>query len=113
MLLVLLLGAIFIQCESVNYMIKVYLSIYIIQFVCLFVCDSGKNYCTGRRQTVRDYELQFRKCPSWVKIDCLTVHAEKLRYPVFLSRLMAMFNYCPSDRRLSGDSIGCRPTIKF
>ena len=54
---------------------KTYL--YIIQFVCLFVRDLGKNYCTGCHQTLRDYEVQFRKCPPRVKIDRLTVHVQR------------------------------------
>ena len=97
---------------------RIYLSIFfyiyiIIQFVCLFVRDSGKNHCTGRRQTLTDYEVRFGKCPPRVKIAHLTVHEENRRFPVFLSWLMAIFNYRPSDFWLSGDSIGCHPTIKF
>ena len=76
----------------------------------LFVRDSGKNYCTGRRQTLKDYKVQ---CLPRVKIDRLTVHEENRRFPVFPSRMMAIFNYRPSDFWLSDDSVGCRLTIKF
>ena len=53
------------------------LQIYIFNSVRLFVRDSGKNYCTGRHQTLRDYEVCVGKCPPRVKIDCLTVHVER------------------------------------
>ena len=59
-------------------------SIYINQFVCLFVCSRfGQKLLHRAPQTLRDYEIQFGKCPPWVKIDRLTVHAKNLRFPVF------------------------------
>ena len=43
----------------------------------MFVRDSGKNYCTERHQTLRDYGVRFRECPPRVKIVRLTVRVEK------------------------------------
>ena len=55
-------------------------SIYIIQFVCLFVClfihDLGENYCTERHQTLRDYKVGLCKCPPRVEIAHLAVLEE-------------------------------------
>ena len=45
-------------------------------FVCLFVRDSGKNHCTGRFQTLRDYKVGLQKCPPRVKIIRLAVLEE-------------------------------------
>ena len=49
---------------------------HLIQFVCLFVRDSGKNYLTGRHQTLRDYKVGLWKCPPQVEIDRLAVLEE-------------------------------------
>ena len=44
--------------------------------VCLFIHDSGKNYCTRHHQTLRDYEVGLQKCPPWVEIAHLAVLEE-------------------------------------
>ena len=58
--------------------VRMYL--YIIQFVCSFVCllvrDSGKNYCTERHQTLRDYKVRLRECPPQVEIARLALLEE-------------------------------------
>ena len=50
--------------------------IYIYNSVCLFVCCSGKNYCTGRHQTLRNYKVGLQKCPPQVEIARLAVLEE-------------------------------------
>ena len=66
------------NCMNCRYVYLCTRYIYTYNSVCLlFVRDSGKNYCTGRHQTLRDYEVQFGKCPPRVKIDHLTVHVER------------------------------------
>ena len=58
------------------------LLVYIIQlfvcllFVCLFVRDSGKTYCTGCHQTARDYKVGLQKCSPRVEIARLAVFEE-------------------------------------
>ena len=49
---------------------------HIIQFVCLFDRDLGKNYCTGRHQTLRDYKVELQKCLPRVEVTRLAVHEE-------------------------------------
>ena len=83
--------------------------IYIIQFICLFVHNSGQNYCTGCHQTLRDYGVRLGKCPPWVEIDHLTVYVERAFDFQFNFSFTA--DYRPSDFQLSGNSIGCHPTI--
>ena len=58
------------------------------QFVCLFVClfvrDSDKIYCTERHQTLRDYKVRLRECPAWVEITRIAVLEEISYYRFFV-----------------------------
>ena len=83
-------------------------------FVCLFVRDSGKNYCTERRQTLSDYKVCLRECPPWVEIACLAVLEEISFYFQFsLAAGDHFINYCSLDFRLSNGLICCRSMIDF
>ena len=49
------------------------ISIFKIQFVCLFVHLWHNNYGTERHQTLRDYEVELQKCPPRVEIPRFAV----------------------------------------
>ena len=81
-------------------------------FVCLFVCDSGKNYCTERHQTLMDYKAGLCECPPQVEIARLAVLEEISFYFRFLFAADSHFiNYCSLDFWLSNGLICCRSTI--
>ena len=80
-------------------------SIIIIQFVCLFVRDSGKTYCIGRHQTLRDYKVGLQKCPPRVE----TVHLAVLEE---ISFNFQFFVRVSLDFQLSGSLRRCRDSGK-
>ena len=99
------------ECEAHQW-----ISIYIIQFVCLFVCDSGKSYCTGRHQTLRDYKVGLQKCPPQVEIARLAVLEELSFHFQFSFAADGQFiNYhsLTSGYWAVRSLIRCHPTIEF
>ena len=83
-------------------------------FVCLLVCDLGKNYCTVHHQTLRDYKVGLQRCPPWVEITRLAVLEEIYFNFYFLFMADGHFiNYRSLDFWLSGSMICCYPTISY
>ena len=83
--------------------------------VCLFIRDSGRNYCTGRHQTLRNYEVGLQKCPPQVEIVSLAV-LEEMSFNIRFFSFAAdghFINYSSIDFWLSGGVIRCRLAIKF
>ena len=72
--------------------LAVYIYIYnsVRLFVCLFVRDSGKTYCTERHQTLRDYKVRLRECAPQVEIARIAVLEEISFYFRFFVRLTAI-----------------------
>ena len=74
---------------------SVYISIYIIQLVCLFVRFWRKNYGTECHQTLRDYKVGLQKCPPWVEITRLAVPGEiSFNFHLSFAADGHFINYC-------------------
>ena len=98
--------------EKDVYAIIIYNSVSL--FVCLFIRNSGRNYWTGRHQTLRDYNVGRQKCPPGVEIARLAV----LEVIFFNFRFSFVtdchfINYRSLDFRISDGLIRCRPQLNL